>query len=810
MSITGWARGEKLNWTKVRTMKFTEALKTKRLYLDGAMGSLLQEKLQNIGPVPEALTLTHPEIIQDIYRAYIEAGSDIITTCTFGANGYKLKDTAYDQKEIITAAVKLAKELKPGYVALDIGPLGALIGSLGEISFDEAYHYFAQMVEIGAETGADVLLIETVTDIYEMKAAVLAAKEHSDLPVIASMTFEENGRTLTGSDPLTVVTILEALGVDAIGINCSTGPDKMMPVIQTLLKYASVPVVIQPNAGLPRVADGKTFYDITSDEFAAYMAEIAQKGASVLGGCCGTTPEYIQKTIEATKGSPLPDFSVLSPEQQLTLVATGTRTLALGQDIRIIGECINPTTNAALKEELRRGELSLVKKLAMEQKKEGAHVLDINLGLPDIDEKEMMLRAVETVSNLVDLPLQIDSSDPEVIEAVLRQYNGKPIINSVNGEQGSMERILPIARKYGACVLGLTMDEKGIPEKAEERLAIGRGIVHKAESMGIPKKNLLLDCLVLTASAQQEMVKETIKSLELIHSELQLPTVLGVSNISFGLPNRELMNRTFLTMAFTAGLNTPIMNPSDQGMMDAVASFRGLWGYDESCIQYVTKYNSKAAAPLKKDECEVLPDLKTMVVEGMKEEAAEATEALLKTLDPMTVVNDYLIPGLDIVGEAFETGEAFLPNLIFAAEAVQKSFEIIKSHLSAEQQITKGRIVLATVSGDVHDIGKNILKVILENYGYEILDLGKDVETARILETVKKEKIRLVGLSALMTTTVKNMAATVNLLHEHCPETAVMVGGAVLNAEYAADIGADYYGKDAKAGVNIAQSIFEK
>ena len=791
-------------------MKFTEALKTKRLYLDGAMGSLLQAKLENIGSVPEALTLTHPEIIQDIYKAYIEAGSDIITTCTFGANGYKLGNTEYDQKAIITAAVKLAKELNPGYVALDIGPLGALIGSLGEISFNEAYHYFAQMVEIGTSAGADVLLIETVTDIYEMKAAVLAAKEHSDLPVIASMTFEENGRTLTGSDPLTVVTILEGLGVDAIGINCSTGPDKMMPVIDTLLKYASVPVVVQPNAGLPRDVSGKTCYDITSDDFAAYMAEIAQKGASVLGGCCGTTPEYIQKTIAATKGLPLPNLDALSPEQELTLVATATRTVVLGRDIRIIGESINPTTNAALKEELRRGELSLVKKLAMEQKKEGAHVLDINLGLPDIDEKEMMLKAVDAVSNLVDLPLQIDSSDPEVIEAVLRQYNGKPIINSVNGEKGSMDRILPIARKYGACVLGLTMDEKGIPEKAEERLAIGKRIIHQAESMGIPKKNMLLDCLVLTASAQQEMVKETIKALELIHSELQVPTILGVSNISFGLPNRELMNRTFLTMAFTAGLNTPIMNPADQGMMDVVASFRGLWGCDESCIQYVTKYNSKettAAAVEKKSGG--MPDLRTMVVEGMKEEAAGVTEELLKTLDPMTVVNDYLIPGLDIVGEEFETGEAFLPNLIFAAEAVQRSFEIIKSHLSAEEQIVKGRIVLATVSGDVHDIGKNILKVILENYGYEILDLGKDVETAKIIETVQKENIRLVGLSALMTTTVKNMAETVSQLHEHCPETTVMVGGAVLNAEYAADIGADYYGKDAKAGVNIAQDIFE-
>lgn len=806
--IIVWVPGAKLNWIKVRTMKFLEDLKTRRLYLDGAMGSLLQSKLEDIGPVPEALVLTHPTIIREIYEAYIKAGSNIIVTCTFGANGYKLKDTKYSQKEIVEAAVRIAKEAGAEYVALDIGPIGALIGDLGDISFKEAYNYFAELIEHGTKAGADILFFETMTDIYEVKAGILAAKDHSNLPIMASMTFEAMGRTLTGSDPLTVVSILEGLGVDALGINCSTGPDKMMPVIDELLRYASVPVVVQPNAGLPRVEKGKTCYDITSDEFAAYMAQIAQKGASLLGGCCGTTPEYIKKTIEQTKNVPLPNATAQKPEQNLALVSTGTKTVVLGKDICIIGESINPTTNPALKEELRRGELGLIKKLALEQKKMGAQILDINLGLPDIDEKEMMLKAVSAISALVDLPLQIDSSDPEVIEAVLKSYNGKPIINSVNGEKASMEKILPIAKAYGACILGLTMDEGGIPDKAEKRLEIGKRIIQKAKALGIPKKNILLDCLVLTASAQQDQVKETLKTLELIKNELGVPTVLGVSNISFGLPNRALVNRTFLTMALTVGLNTPIMDPSDLGMVDAIAAFRGLNGYDENCIGYVSKYKDKPAINTKTSEQSKASDLKTMVVEGMKEEAAAATERLLQTIKPMDVVNNYLIPGLDIVGEDFESGEAFLPNLIYAAETVQKSFEIIKKHLSEDEQIVKGKIILATVSGDVHDIGKNILKVILENYGYEVLDLGKDVASETIVEAVKREDIKLVGLSALMTTTVKNMAEAVSILKEACPDTRIMVGGAVLNPEYAKEIKADYYGKDAKAGVNIAQEVF--
>ncbi|MEG0309815.1 MAG: homocysteine S-methyltransferase family protein [Eubacterium sp.] len=788
-------------------MKLDKILNDKRLYLDGAMGSLLQSKLEDIGPIPEVLNITHPEILQEIHQSYVNAGANIISTCTFGANHYKLKKCDYTQEEIITAAVKNARAANPDYVALSIGTIGALIGPLGEISFKQAYDYYAEMITCGDKVGVDILLLETMTDIYEAKAAVLAAKENSDLPIIVSMTYEENGRTLTGSDPLTVVTILEALGVDAIGINCSTGPDKMIPIIETLVKYACVPVVVQPNAGLPRIENGKTCYDITADEFATYMAKIAQSGALILGGCCGTTPEYIKKTIEMTqniKSSVRKD----SKEQTLTLVATATRTMVLGDDVCIIGECINPTTNDALKEELHKGKLDLIKKLAIDQKKEGAHILDINLGLPDIDEKAMMIKAVSAISNLVDLPLQIDSSDPEVIEGVLREYNGKPIINSVNGERRSMEKILPIAKKYGACVLGLTMDENGIPEKAEKRLIIGKYIVKTAEEYGLAKKNILLDCLVLTASAQQKAVKETVKALKMIRSELDIPTVLGVSNISFGLPNRELMNRTFLTMALSAGLNTPIMNPGDTEMMDTIAAFRGLWNFDDHCIDYVTKYN-KRDKQINLKTPEAMADLKEIVVEGRKEEALAVTEMLLETHAPLEIVNQYLIPGLDIVGEEFESGEVFLPNLIFAAETVQCAFDVIKKHLSAEEQITKGRIILATVSGDVHDIGKNILKVILENYGYDIIDLGKDVDEGLLVETVKKEAVKLIGLSALMTTTVKNMESAIVRLKTECPGVKIMVGGAVLNADYSKNIGADYYGKDAKAGVNIAQIVFK-
>ncbi|MBC3900247.1 homocysteine methyltransferase [Acetobacterium malicum] len=788
-------------------LNIKEILKKKRLYLDGAMGSLLQNRIETIGPVPEALNLSQPELIKEIHQLYIDAGANIILSNTFGVNGYKLKDSGYTVEQLVTAGVKNVKALNPDYTALDVGPLGTLIGALGEVTFDEAVDYFKEIISAGDKAGADLIVIETMTDICEARAALIAAKAVSELPVIVSMTYEENKRTLTGSDALTVVNILEGLGADAIGINCSTGPDAMLPIIAELVRYASVPIMVEPNAGLPHMKGGKTVYDITIDQFTDYMVQIAEMGALILGGCCGTTPAYIEKMKGATKDLLLYQVT----EKAFTAVSSSTKTIILGTDIHIIGECINPTTNPVLKASLRQGELSVVTQLATDQKKDGAHILDINLGLPDIDELMMMQEAVDTVSRLVDCPLQIDSSNPEVIEAVLRSYPGKAIINSVNGKKSSMAAIFPIAQKYGALVLGLTMDETGIPSLAADRFAIAGKIIKTAESYGISKKNILIDALVLTASAQQAEVRETIKTLEKLRAELGVPTVLGVSNISFGLPNRELLNRTFLAMALEAGLTTPIMNPSDREMMDTITAFRALWGFDGQCIAYANAYKDSSFGQAKSDLERTALGLKEIIEDGLTDQAAGATAMLLETREPLDIVNNEIVPALDAVGDAFETGECFLPHLIFAAETAQKAFEVIKETMTrdGQAQVAKGKIVLATVEGDVHDIGKNILKVILENYGYEILDLGKDVKAETIIQTIRAEDIKLVGLSALMTTTVKNMQKIIVAIKADCPATTIMVGGAVLNPEYAKTIGADYYGKDAREGASIAKRVFE-
>lgn len=788
-------------------LNIKEILKKKRLYLDGAMGSLIQNRIETIGPVPEALNLSQPELIKEIHQLYIDAGANIILSNTFGVNGYKLKDSGYSVEQLVTAGVKNVKSLNPDYTALDVGPLGTLIGALGEVSFDEAVDFFKEIVSAGDKAGADLIVIETMTDICEARAALIAAKEVSDLPVIVSMTYEENQRTLTGSDALTAVSILEGLGADAIGINCSTGPDAMLPIIAELIRYASVPIMVEPNAGLPHMKDGKTVYDISIDQFTDYMVQIAEMGALILGGCCGTTPAYIEKMKRSTEELPLYQVT----EKSFTAVSSSTKTIILGEDINIIGECINPTTNPVLKESLRRGELTVITQLATDQKKDGAHILDINLGLPDIDELTMMQEAVDTVSRLVDCPLQIDSSNPEVIEAVLRSYPGKAIINSVNGKKSSMDKIFPIAQKYGALVLGLTMDETGIPSLANDRFAIAKKIIEVGESYGINKKNILIDALVLTASAQQAEVRETLKTLEKLRAELGVPTVLGVSNISFGLPNRELLNRTFLGMALEAGLTTPIMNPSDQEMMDTIKAFRALWGLDGQCIAYANTYKDSSFGEAKPETTKSSRGLREIIEEGLSDQAAEATAILLETREPLDIVNNEIVPALDAVGDAFETGECFLPHLIFAAETAQKAFEVIKATMAKDgkAQVAKGKIVLATVEGDVHDIGKNILKVILENYGYEILDLGKDVKAETIIQTIQNEDVKLVGLSALMTTTVKNMEKIIKEIKKNCPDTTIMVGGAVLNPEYAQTIGADYYGKDAREGAGIAKKVFE-
>jgi 5-methyltetrahydrofolate--homocysteine methyltransferase len=782
-----------------------DILKTKRLYLDGAMGSLLQKKIEVIGSIPEILNITRPEIIKEIHQLYVNAGADIILANTFGVNGYKLKESPYSVNQLVRAGIENAKKVQPNYVALDVGPIGALIGSLGEVTFEEAVDYFKEVILAGDQAGADLIVIETMTDICEIRAAIIAAKEVSTLPIIASMTYEENKRTLTGSDPLTVVTILEGLGVDVIGINCSTGPDAMIPIIKKLIEYASVPIMVEPNAGLPRVVDGETVYDITENDFTDYMVQIAEIGGMILGGCCGTTPSYIRTLIEKTKELPLYEIK----EKTHCVVASGTKTVILGEDIHIIGECINPTTNPRLKEALKNGDLTVIAQLALEQKKDGASIIDINLGLPEIDERDMMKKAIDTVSRLVDCPIQVDSSNPEVIETVLRSYPGKAIINSVNGKQRSMDTIFPIAKKYGALVLGLTMDDKGIPEIAQERLSIAKEIIKNGKRYGILKNNIMIDCLVLTASAQQAEVRETIKAVKMVRDELGVLTALGISNISFGLPNRGLLNRTFLSSALEAGLTNPIMNPSDDEMMGTVRAFRVLWGLDQKCITYANYYKGKESNQEMADQTKESLSLKEMIIEGLIEQAGEETENLLLSREPLDIINYEIIPGLDAVGEAFETGECFLPHLIFAADTAQQAFEVIKENMAktGKKQLSKGKILLATVEGDVHDIGKNILKVILENYGYDIIDLGKDVKAETILNVIQEEEIELVGLSALMTTTVKNMEKIIQKIHERYPMVKIMVGGAVLNPEYAQTIKADYYGKDAREGANIAREV---
>ncbi|WKY45467.1 homocysteine S-methyltransferase family protein [Eubacteriaceae bacterium ES2] len=781
-------------------------LQSKRLYLDGAMGSQLQEKLSSIGLIPEELNLTNPQVIKEIHQAYRDAGANILLSSTFGANSYKLKSSAYTVSQIVTAAVENVKAVKPDYVGLDIGPIGALIGSLGDIDFEEAVSIFKEVIVAGQTAGVDLIVIETITDISEARAAVIAAKEVSDLPIIVSMTYEENGRTLTGSDPLTVVNILQGMGVDVIGINCSTGPQGMMPIIRDLLEYASVPIMVEPNAGLPKMIGDQTRYDIDADQFAAFMKEIAEMGATHLGGCCGTTPEHISKMIAATKDIELSQKNGLT----FTAASSASKTEFLGEDVLVIGESINPTTNELLKDSLKQGQLNIVSDLAISQKKDGAKILDINLGLPGIDEKDLMLKAVDTVTKLVDLPLQIDSSNPEVIAAVLRSYPGRAIINSVNGKKSSIEAILPLAKKYGALVLGLTMDEGGIPDSVEKRLEIAEKIISAGKNYGLATHDFLVDCLVLTASAQQKEVKETLNAVSVIRSRYGIPTVLGVSNISFGLPNRELLNRTFLTMALNQGLTNPIMNPSDREMMDTISAFRALWGYDKQCIAYANTYKEVKAPEIKISTEKV--SLKMLIEEGQSDKAKKMTEKLLETKDPMEIVNEQIIPGLDAVGDAFETGEVFLPHLMFAAETAQKAFEAIKEKMAREGtvQVSKGKIILATVEGDVHDIGKNILKVILENYGYSVFDLGKDVGAEAILEVVQSENISLVGLSALMTTTVRSMKNIIEYLREKAANITIMVGGAVLTPEYAKEIGADFYGKDAREGVTIARKVFEQ
>jgi 5-methyltetrahydrofolate--homocysteine methyltransferase len=779
------------------------------LVFDGAMGTMLQSRGLGIGEMPELYNIENREVILEIHKKYIEAGADIISTNTFGANDLKIKNTKYTVEEIIKAGVEIAREAAgEKYVALDIGSTGKLLQPYGELSFEDAYDLFKTQIIAGKEAGCDLILIETMTDIYEAKAAILAAKENSDLPVFCTMTFEENGRTLTGTDPLTMVVILESLGVDAIGINCSLGPKEIAPFVKTILEYASVPVMVQPNAGLPKIVENIASYDVMPEEFALEMKKVAEMGVAVLGGCCGTNENYILELKKVLKDV---KYKKTNPKN-FTAVSSNSKTVILDEGIKLIGERINPTGKKRFKEALRNKDIGYILDEAMAQRDMGADILDVNVGLPEIDEKATMIECIKEISVVVNNPLQIDSSDKNVIEAAVRIYNGKPIINSVNGKDEVMEEIFPIVKKYGTAVIGLTLDERGIPETAEERVEIAEKIINKAKEYGIERKNIIIDCLVLTASAQQNQVMETLKAIRLIKEKFNVKTTLGVSNISFGLPERELLNKTFLTMAFTMGLDAPIINPKSEEIMSTIKAYKVLNNEDKDSkdyILYASQKNEEKNENIIKEVVKPKHSLKEIVIKGLKEEAFKATKELLLTENSMDIINKQLIPALDHVGEEFDKGTLFLPSLIQSAETVKVAFNIIKEELEAkgEEKVNKGKVVLATVKGDIHDIGKNIVKVLLENYGFEVIDLGKDVPPQKVVDAIKEHNIKLVGLSALMTTTVVSMQKTIKLIRENNLPCKVLVGGAVLNQEYADMIGADYYAKDARETVKIAQQL---
>ena len=776
------------------------------LILDGAMGTMLQRKGLALGERPEILSVTQPELIRSIHREYIDSGAMVVYTNTFGANARKLEGTGCTVEEIVSAAVGNARAAcrgKRAWVALDMGPLGELLEPSGSLTFEEAYELFREQVAAGAAAGADCIVIETMTDLYEVKAALLAAKENSSLPVLVTMTFEATGRTFTGCCPSSMALTLEGLGADAIGINCSLGPGEIYPIAEELSRWTRLPLVVKANAGLPR-PDGSG-YDVSPEEFAREMVRYGRLGVAILGGCCGTTPEYIRQICRALEGQ-RPARRSFEP---VSAVCTPTRTVVV-DGVRVIGERINPTGKKRFQQALLNEDLDYILSQGVAQVEAGADILDVNVGLPQIDEAAMMARVVRQLQGVVDAPLQIDSSNPEAVGAALRVYNGKAIVNSVNGERKVLDAVLPLVKKYGAAIVGLTLDEKGIPSTAEERLAIARRILEAALAQGIPREDVYIDCLTLTVSVQQKEAAETLKAVELVTKELGLKTVLGVSNVSFGLPNRELLNHSFLLLAMERGLSLPILNPNTAAMMDAVRAWRVLGNRDPGAQDYVAHY---AGAPREKAAPAArAADAGHAISHGLREEAAAAVRQLLGSEDAMDIVNARLIPALDRVGQRFEKGELFLPQLLQAASAAQAAFDVVKEAILAKGQppVSKGEIVVATVKGDIHDIGKNIVKVILENYGYRVIDLGRSVPPEAVVAAVKERRIKLVGLSALMTTTLPSMEETIRLLHRECPWCKVYGAGAVLTRDYAGKIGADYYAKDAKESVDIAKKIFEQ
>ncbi|MGO5064995.1 MULTISPECIES: homocysteine S-methyltransferase family protein [unclassified Clostridium] len=789
-------------------MNIKDYIKENILIFDGAMGTMLQKLGLNISDLPEELNILESEKIINIHKKYIEAGAKVITTNTFGANEIKLKQSKFSLESIIDKAidnVKKARENKEILIALDIGPIGQLLEPMGTLKFEEAYEIFKRQIVQGQKSGADIILIETMTDLYEAKAAILAAKENTNLPVFCTMTFEKNKRTFTGCTPLSMIITLEGLGLDALGVNCSLGPNELGDVVDEIIKYSSIPIMVQPNAGLPTIKEGRTIYNIKPKEFAEFQKSIVEKGVRIVGGCCGTTDEFIREIVYSLKDVKVKKIK----ENNICGVCSSTKAVLI-DGVKIIGERINPTGKKLFKEALRNNDTDYILKEAISQVECGADILDVNVGLPEINEEETMKKVIKEIQSIIDTPLQIDSNNPKVIEKALRIYNGKAIVNSVNGEEEVLDSVLPLIKKYGASVVGLTLDDKGIPKKAEKRLKIAEKIVNKALDYGIKRKDIFIDCLVLTASAQQEDVRETLKAVTLVKEKLNVKTILGVSNISFGLPNRELINKTFLAMSLQSGLDLSILNPNNKEMINIINAYKVLNNEDIGATNYIEMYANETSNSKEVKTQKSNLNLKEIVIKGIKEEAYSKTKELLKVRDELSIINEELIPALDEVGEKYEKGIIFLPQLIQSAETVKKAFTAIKEKLRENNspKINKGKILMATVKGDIHDIGKNIVKVILENYGFDIIDLGKDVETERIVEEVKKNNIKLVGLSALMTTTVNSMKDTIKALKESGMDCKVFVGGAVLNEEYAKMINADYYAKDAKEAVDIAKGFF--
>ena len=798
-------------------MNLLEKIRNSRTYCDGGMGTLLQARGLKPGELPERWNLTRPEDIIGIHLQYLEAGSNIITANTFGANVLKFGDELEDiiaagLANVRTAISRLAPEKQADrYAAFDVGPLGRMLQPLGDLPFEDAVEIFAKSIRIAARYGADLIFIETMNDSYEAKAAVLAAKENCDLPVFITCVYDAQAKLMTGADPAAMVAMLEGLGVDALGMNCSLGPEQMLPIVPRLAAETSLPLIVNPNAGLPRTENGKTVFDVDAEHFSDFMVKIVEAGACLVGGCCGTTPEYIRKAVEKTSALPYR----LPEKKTHTVVSSYTHAVRIGEEPILIGERINPTGKSRFKQALREKDIDYILNEGVRQQEAGAHILDVNVGLPEIDEPSMMLDVVRELQAVSDLPLQIDTVDPRAMEKAMRACNGKPLVNSVNGKPESMASVFPLVKKYGGVMIALTIGPDGIPGTAEGRYAIAADIVEKAEAFGIDRRNIVVDPLAMAVSSDPQSANVTLESIRLIEERLGVHTSLGVSNISFGLPNRDLVTSTFFTMALQAGLDAAIMNPFSVEMMKVYHSFRALRGMDANCAGYIdfasgltTQTVSGSSGASNTPAADDSEPLKHAVIKGLKEKAGALAAQLTATMDPLDVINGQIIPALDVVGKGFEAKTVFLPQLLMSAEAAKAAFEAVKAAMPASDQPSKGTIVLATVKGDIHDIGKNIVRTLLSNYGYEVIDLGKDVPPQKIVDCALEHDVKLVGLSALMTTTVPAMEETIALLRKSGSRAKVVVGGAVLTQEYADMIHADFYAKDAMETVRCAEELF--